>query len=66
MSKVTGYDAVALSEVNYSEIIEKQNLLPVFELIEPDAYVYNKRFGIVDLWKIHSGKRLANVYPRRV
>ena len=33
---------------------------------EEPMLIKAKRFGVVDLWKIHSGKRYANVYPHRL
>ena len=35
-------------------------------IVKEPIEVKAKRFGIVDLWKIHNGKRYANVYPRRL
>lgn len=55
-----------LSDIITSEIISGE-IIPLDPVLVPgDSFPAIKRFGIIDIWKIHAGKRSANVYPRRV
>ena len=66
MDNLTGMIAVVIPVTIVSDVrIEKTGAL-ANDLLTVGPGAVKKRFAIVDLWRIQSGKRYANVYPRRV
>lgn len=49
-----------------SDLADRPEILLENELVPREPEATRKRFGINDLWRIHSGKRYVNIYHRRV
>lgn len=57
---------IILPDAEKSELDSDFHENGISDLSEINGFFRAKRFGVVDLWKIHTAKRYANVYPRRV
>ena len=62
---ITGY-TIVLSEENQPGAVLPGIPDENAEALTDKDCIPAKRFGIADIWKIHSGKRYANVYPYRI
>jgi len=64
MNAVYTGDRIIVARLEHTEILETEISYET-EVIKVPNSTANKRFGVVDLWKIHSGKRFANAYHHR-
>lgn len=62
MNNVNGIIAVASPASVLPGALIEERIATDEELKPADLVTVNKRFGLVDLWKVHSGKRYANVF----
>lgn len=64
MNTVFAGEEIVFAESNQPDGVTPggREIIPAREEFES---LTRRRFGIADIWKIHRGKRYANVYPRR-
>ncbi|MFZ9387894.1 MAG: hypothetical protein ACO25B_08425 [Chitinophagaceae bacterium] len=66
MDTVCVVSMIILPDAEKPELESDFHEIGISDLSDINGFFRAKRFGVVDLWKIHSAKRYANVYPRRV
>ena len=66
MDTVFAEDEIIMITRELSELASVINIEKKVLGLPKPVIAKTKRFGIVDLWKIHGMKRYANVYPRRI